>query len=201
MPKITKIEQQQKRKDRYSIFVDEKYSFALPDYELVAANIAKGQEISDDELTKLQQLAIGSKVYDKAIHYLSFRPRSIKEVRDHLAGKEIDVNEVEEAIDRLTGHGFLDDKSFAKSWVESRGLLKPSSKRKLVMELRQKGVGAEIIEEILEEISPNDEIETIKQIAQKKIRTMSDQRKLTDYLLRQGFSYHQIQAALSDIKT
>jgi len=199
--KITKIEQQHKRKDRYSIFVDGEYSFALPDYELVAAGITKTQELSEEELAKLQRLAIGSKVYDKAIHYLSFRPRSIKEVRDHLAGKDIDPNEIEETIVRLTTQGFLNDGTFAKSWIESRGLLKPSSKRKLVMELRQKGVAAEIIETVLEEISPEDEVETIKQIAEKKIRTMPDRRKLVDYLLRQGFSYSQIQTALSELES
>lgn len=201
MPIVTKIEQQRKRKDRYSIFVDGQYSFSLSEVDLAASGVRKGRELSGSELRELIDMSGSSKLYDKAIHYLSFRPRSVKEVADHLAKKGHDCAEVEPVIQKLLEQKLLDDEAFARSWTESRSLLKPSSKKKLTLELRQKGVPADIVERVLDELDSGDEVEAIKKLAQKKLSLAryQDQRKLTDYLLRQGFSYDAVKTALNEI--
>lgn len=88
-------------------------------------------------------------------------------------------------MERLTERGYVDDRRFAEYYAENRFVKKGVSRRRLEMELAQKGVSKDIISEVLGR--RNDEEEILKIIAKK--RTKYDDEKLTQYLCRQGFSY------------
>lgn len=92
---------------------------------------------------------------------------------------------IETIIERLLLKGYLDDKRFAKYYVENRFVKKGISQKRLRMELMKKGVDKEIIDEVLGERSDEEEIDKI--IMKKKGRY--DDKKLMSYLVRQGFSY------------
>ena len=92
---------------------------------------------------------------------------------------------VETIIERLLLKGYLDDKRFAKYYVENRFVKKGISQKRLRMELVKKGVDKETIDEVLGERSDEEEIDEI--IMKKKGRY--DDKKLMSYLVRQGFSY------------
>ena len=89
-------------------------------------------------------------------------------------------------INRLVDKGYLDDRRFAEFWVENRFVKKGVSRKRLMMELSQKGVSREIIEEVLD--GRNDEDELRKMIARKRVK-YAEPEKLIAYLCRQGFSY------------
>ena len=170
--KITKISQQVKRKDRYSVYVDEKYSFSLSDYQLVSAGLRIGKEYTQAELTEL----INNSEFGKASTVLYM---------------------IERVLERLEQKGYSDDQKFAEAWVRSRQLTKKSSKRKLQQELQVKGVNSEIITAVLTDDSI-DETENLKKMIEKKQKQAryQDTTKLTQYLLRQGFTYSDIKTAL-----
>ena len=88
-------------------------------------------------------------------------------------------------IQRLTIKGYLDDGRFAEWWVENRNVRKGASQKRLRMELMQKGVSKEIIDEVLD--NRDDEEEIMKIIAKK--RSKYDDEKLVNYLCRHGFSF------------
>ena len=93
----------------------------------------------------------------------------------------------EEIISRLISKGYLDDQKFAEYYVENRFVKKGISKKRLNLELMKKGVDKQIIDQVLENTTRNDE-EEIKKIIAKK-RTRYDDDKLIQYLVRQGFDY------------
>ncbi len=88
-------------------------------------------------------------VLEAAARFLEVRPRSVAEVRRRLvyAGYRPDL--VDGAIERLTALGYLDDTTFARTWVESRDRARPRGSRALRDELRRKGVAAEDVEAAL----------------------------------------------------
>ncbi len=97
-------------------------------------------------------------------------------------------------------NGLVDDEAFATSWVANRRLLKPTSLRKLRLELRQKGISSEIIEKVLAEDEVSDSSVLMNIIARKRRQTKyQDDMKLMQYLARQGFGYGDIKSALTDI--
>lgn len=196
---ITNINQQQKRMDRYSIFIDGKYTFSLGESELINSGLKIGQEISKEELEKLKDTARLDKAYDSALNLIARRPRSKWELTQYLKRKNYDQTETDSIINKLSERNYADDISFAKTWVNNRRLLKPTSRKKLMLELRQKGVSSEIISQVLEEDETLD-MDTLKELINKKRRQTKyqDDLKLMQFLARQGFNYGDIKQALSN---
>ena len=196
--KISNINQQVKRSDRYSIFINGKYSFALSESELLDQGLKVGQELSKAELESLKDSARLDKGIYRVMELISRRPRSAWEIRDYLKRKKYDAQEADKILNTLSNKGYINDKDFAKRWVESRRLLKPTSKRKLRLELKQKGVAGEVINEVLEHDETDERQILADLIAKKRGQTRyRDEQKLVAYLLRQGFNYSDIKIALS----
>ena len=195
--KITDIKQQVKRADRYSIYVDGKYVFSLGESELLNTGLRINQEFTAEELENLKQTAILDKAYDRALNLISMRKRSQWEMRDYLKHKDYEPDIIETILNKLSDNGYVDDRAFAKAWVNTRRLLKATSKRRLQQELRQKRVEDEIIKQVLEE-DETDEHEVLRELVAKKRRQSryQDNFKLMQYLARQGYNYGDIKAAL-----
>jgi regulatory protein len=197
--KISDIKQQVKRKDRYSVFIDGKYSFALSQSGLLASGLKIGQELSEAELGELKQVSSEDKAVYRVLDLIARRARSEGEIRDYLRRKQYGEEEIEKILNTLSNKGYIDDEAFARAWVENRRLLKPTSRRKLTLELKQKKVSDEIISRVIEHDS-EDEQETIKKLIEKKSQQTryQDKQKLMQYLARQGFNYSDIKDALSE---
>ena len=197
--KITDIKQQLKRRDRYSIYIDGKYSFSLSEGELLAQKLSVGQEFDSHAFLGMQKVAESDKAYSKCIDLISRRQRSNWEIEQYLKRKNFNNEVINKTIKKLINKGYIDDKSFAISWLNSRRQLKLSSSKKIRLELMQKHIDQKIIDQVLssDEI---DEVVLIKQtIDRKKKQTRyNENEKLIAYLLRQGFNYGDIKTALND---
>lgn len=198
MPVVTAIKQQQKRATRYSIFIDQRYSFSLTEQQLAEEELAVGRELSGDELVRLQSSSEFGKALDRAYNYLSYRERSTYEVKTYLAGKDYDDLTIKAVIDRLTEQDFLNDLRFTSMWMNDRLQYKHHSVLKLRQELQQKGIARELIDQALEAVSPRKEVEVIVELIKEKnlLQKYSDQNKLKQYLMQKGFRYTNIVAAL-----
>lgn len=144
--------------------------------------------------------------YNKALRFLSFRPRSEKEVRDNLRKKKVAESIIELIISKLKEQKFLDDKEFSKWWIEQRSLLNLKPKRIIRMELRQKGIDNEVIDELLNKVDDViDDLTKAKRIVEKKLNKYKDfegfekRTRLGRFLASKGFDYDTIKEALKDI--
>lgn len=90
-------------------------------------------------------------VLGDAARFLEVRPRSIDEVRRRLRDAGYRAGLVEGAVERLVDLGMLDDRAFARAWVESRDRARPRGERALRAELRRKGIADEVVVEVLDE--------------------------------------------------
>jgi regulatory protein len=195
---ITAIKQQVKRPDRYSVFVDGKYSFSLSEGALLDVGLASGQELDAPRLEQLKRESGNDKAYGNALRYVAMRPRSEWELRTYLRRKETDEPVADRIVERLQGVGLLDDLAFAKAWVANRRLLKATSVRKLKQELQQKRVSGSIIDKVLAEDDTNER-DALRELALKKRARYPDDIKLMQYLARQGFGYEDIKSVIQDL--
>ena len=197
--KITKIVQQQKRTDRYSVFVDEKYSFSLSEGALLNSKIVSGQELSREQVNEYKRLSDEDKTFQRALRYEALRPRSIWETETYLKRKDSPAPLIEQITNKLKTLGYLDDVKFAESSVHDRRLLRSSSVRKITLELRKRHVPSEAIEQALRGDETDDRQMLQSLIAKKRQQTKyQDDLRLMQYLARQGFSYGDIKEALQD---
>lgn len=195
--KITSIKQQVKRADRYSIFVDEKYSFSLSEAALLSEGLASGQELDKARLDELKATSGADKAYGNALRYVAMRPRSIWEMQTYLRRKDVDEPVAEDIIKRLQSVGLLDDAAFARAWVANRRLLKSMSKRKLKLELQQKHLPESVISQAMQE-DEVDERQALRELVEKKQGRYPDKNKFMQYLARQGFGYDDIKSVLQE---
>ena len=197
--KITAVKQQVKRTDRYSVYLDGKYSFSLREAELIKLGLHSGQEISEEMLSEYRGESDFGKWYDKTLNLLSFRLRSEWELRDYLRRKDCPPEISNKILNKLSDNGYLNDEQFAKRWVENRRLLKATSRRKLLMELKQKRIPSSIIDKVLaDDKEETDEREVLRELVEKKRHRYPDRTKFIQYLARQGYSYDDIKSVLNE---
>jgi regulatory protein len=197
--KITSIKQQVKRAGRYSIFVDGKYAFSLGDTALLDSKLTPGQELTAGQVREYKQLSSNDKLYNLVLRYVAIRPRSRWEIEFYLGRKKASPALSELILNKLSISGLIDDKKFAEAFVNDRRLLRPTSRRKMIMELRKKHVADEVIQAAVGNEQP-DEQTALQAIIESKRRQSRyrDDLKLMQYLARQGFSYGDIKAALQN---
>lgn len=97
------------------------------------------------------------------------------------------IDDIDKVIKKLVDRGYLDDRKFAIWYIENRNLKKGASRRRLEVELSQKGIEKSLISELLESSSRSDEAE-IKKILEKKGAKLSPE-KLLRRLISAGFPY------------
>ena len=141
---------------------------------------------------------------EAGLNFISYRPRSTKEVADHLGKKSFDKTACDHAVRRLNELGYLDDAAFARFWVESRTAHRPKGKRALNWELRQKGVADAIIEDVLARFAGN-EAALARAAARKRAATLDSsdfaafRGKLGTFLARRGFGYEVVEQVVDDL--
>ncbi|HYG83382.1 MAG TPA: RecX family transcriptional regulator [Verrucomicrobiae bacterium] len=197
MPKVTAIKGAVKTKGRYNIFIDGSFSFSLSEAQLIDSGVRVGLEITEQRLAGLKDDSAFGKAYARALEYIFRRPRSRKEIETYAYRKQWPPEMTAKIVKKLEEKNYINDTAFAESWVRSRQATKPSSKRKLTLELRQKGVDAASIEQALEE-NDFDELGELRRIVDKRRHRYTDEQKFMAYLARQGFSFDAIKQVLRE---
>ena len=194
--KVTAIKQQSKRADRYSVFVDDRYSFSLSETALLESGITSGQNLTKEQAREFKQKSADDKIYQQALKYVSMRPRSVGEMEFYLTYKKQASPSLSQSIlNKLSNIGLLNDDKFAEMFVNDRLLFKPTSLRKLSMELKKKKISQEIIDRVLLEHKDDSTLNLV--IASKRRqKKYQDDQKLMQYLARQGYGYSDIKLAL-----
>lgn len=201
MSLITAIKPQ-KNKKRFNIFIDGKFSLGLDVDTLVKEGLKENQEISSQDIEKLVKENEFQKLLDKALRFLSYRPRSEKEILDFLVRKQAGEETSKMVMVRLKDLEMVDDKAFSDWWVEQRKTFRPKGERGLKTELIKKGVNKELIkkatdgtinEELLARESLKRKMETFKKFPPEKYR-----QKIVSFLAYRGFSWDTIKKILDN---
>jgi regulatory protein len=176
---------------RVNIFLDGQFAFSLEDE--IAARLSPGSYLSDLEIEQLQRQDSLHRVYNAALVLLSYRPRSVAEVRRRLIQKGHDPALLEEVLERLQDQKVLNDEEFARFWVENRQSHRPRGSWALRSELRTKGVESAAIEGVLPQ--PEEEEPAAYRAARRKAESLRGldwqtfRQRLGSFLVRRGFGY------------
>jgi len=197
---ITKLRFQKHNQDRVNVYLDDQFAFGLAVIE--AAHLRVGQTLSDGDIARLQKKDAVEQAHERALNFLSYRPRSEAEVRRNLREKDVEDEVIEAVIERLARASLLDDREFARYWVENRLQFKPRGTQALRHELWEKGVPDSIIAEALAGL---DERDAARKAAEARARRLAHleprdfRRKLGAYLARRGFSYAVIKPLVEEM--
>jgi regulatory protein len=202
--RITDI-QEQKRKNRVNVYLDERFGFGVAKAVLVDFDLYIGKELEQSEVDKIVVQDQANKALQKCFLLLGLRPRSEKELRDKLKAKQFDPKIINQTIKKVEELGYLNDAEFTRIFIEMK---KSKGKIAIRLELRRKGVDDEIIRRSLAKYySTDEEIESALNLAQKKLRTYKKlpsikiKQKLSQYLAGRGFSWEIISNVMRKVIT
>lgn len=134
---------------------------------------------------------------------IRLRPRSAREVEDHLKRKGFDAQAIRDTVAWARELGLVDDEAFARLWVNDRLARRPCGARLLRLELRRKGVDDEAIERALAR-AELDEPRLIRELIRARWALYpghdpeARRRKLFGFLQRRGFAAEAVWAALRE---
>ncbi|GGE29152.1 recombination regulator RecX [Streptococcus himalayensis] len=199
--KITKIE---KKKRLYLLELDQDTKLYITEDTIVRFFLSKGKEINETELEEIQTFAQFSYGKNLALYYLSFKPRTTKEVRTYLCQHEIDEKIIPQILENLTEQNWLNDEQYARSYAESNLRNGNKGAYALRQNLQQKGIEKHLLDRVLEEFDFSNVAEKVAEKLLRKYRTKLPPKSLKDKILQslmnKGFSYSEAKQAYEELE-
>jgi len=192
---ITALEPQVNNPERINLYVDGHFLLGVNAEIVLKMGLQVEQELLPEHLEQLRSEDAEQQAVDRALNYLSFRPRSREEVRRYLRRKETPPEIIEAALARLDRLDFVNDRAFAEFWIETRGQFNPRGAHALKNELRMKGVEREVVDELVDD--EQDEERALR-AGRKKAMSLVNvpnmdyarfRNRLGPFLQRRGFGY------------
>jgi regulatory protein len=188
------------RKKQTDVFIDGLFSFAIATELAITNRLEVDRQLSVGQIKELKEADLQHSCLDAASHFLSYRPRSEKEVRQRLRRRGFNGKIIDEVILKLRERRLIDDAAFSEYWRNNRLSFSPRSVRQIKLELRQKGVATETADEAVKDL---DDDNSVYEAGLRKARRLSRldyddfRRRLYDYLRRRGFNYENVKGAVA----
>lgn len=203
---ITALRAQANDSQRVNVFIDGAFALGVSLTTLSRAGLHVGRALSEDEFAQLEHAEQGSKALHAALRLLEARPRSVAEIRDRLRRKAFAPEAIDEAVAQLQHLGLVDDRAFARAWVENRQTFRPRGPAALRDELRRKGIDRTVIDQTLaDEQLLGDTGEQALELARRvSVRYAHHDRaafarRLGGFLQRRGFDYETVRPIIEQL--
>lgn len=148
--KIQKIE---KKKRLYLIELDNGQKLYVTEDTIVRFMLSKDTIITEEELKDITSFAQFSHGKNLALYFISFQQRTQKEVQDYLLKHDIDSRIVPQIMTDLINHNWVNDQSYAQSYIRQNQLSGDKGPLVLKQKLQLKGITSDILLPLLEEES------------------------------------------------
>ncbi len=213
MPVITKITPQKRRRGRYNIYLDGKYSFPVSENVLADFGLRKDTKLSDERIREIVDEENFQKFYLKILDFLSYQSRSrneiVKRLKEYLRKSELDeefsLGVEERILDKLEEANLINDEEFVRTYINNISTSKnPPGPRKVREFLFKKGIDRDLIERHVSNYPKERETEGAKKALERKLRNAKSRdlmdpkkkQRMIQYLLRKGYSYDVVRSVV-----
>ncbi len=137
-----------------------------------------------------------------ALQQIDLKPRTSAEIHATLRDRGVPEEVADHLVQRFTEVGLLDDRTYARLWVESRMRSRGLGPMALRQELRRHKVPDPIIDEALAGIDADEALEAATDQVRSRVArcelplSRRDQQRLMNFLMRRGHSGGTARAAL-----
>lgn len=190
MSEILVLSEEAMTKGKIRVRLDTGLTCILYRSEQRQINAYEGSSLTREQYEILVHEILGKRATKRAMHLLEKMDRTEYKLREKLSEGGYPDEAIEDAIGYVKRYHYLDDERYARNYVFLAQDRK--SRKKLSIELYQRGIKKELIDRILEEEYDADEEKQICQLLEKRgfdPKTCSEKKrqKLYQFLLRRGF--------------
>ena len=196
--RIERIEASKHKRGRVLVFLEDGACLKITEQELLDFGLRSGDELDEAALSRLKEAAGVSNVKARAVDLIGKRAMSRRDLERKLQDKGASEAEARYAAEWLEAIGAIDDLEYAALLVRHYGNLDygPAYVRQ---KLYEKGVPRDLWEEAMDNL-PEAEC-SIDRYLEGKLRGKQpdekEKKRLTDALLRRGFSWGDVKAGLT----
>lgn len=202
---ITSIERNKKNKDRLSVYIDDKYCFSIEEEDYFKLNLYEKKEITDEEISHIKNNVNYRAAKSAAVRFLSLKYRCENELRVKLLSEDFDAEVIENVLAELKSIGYINDRIYTQKYIHDRSKLKPKSKRFLKLELKNKGIDEDIIDEVIGEWDTDEDAVAFglvkKKFGKYDIKDVNVVRKIYSFLQHRGYSFETIEGVIKNLDT
>ncbi len=142
--------------------------------------------------------------FDLALNYLTYKPRTEKEIRDYLKKKKIKKDIIENTIEKLKEYNYINDREYVKLYLKNNHLGKRFGLKKIKYDLIKRGISEKtltIIDQIPEENLNDYCIYHFNKVLSSTDKVPYRKRvpKIVRYLNLRGFDYQDYSSLISEI--
>ena len=156
---------------RYKVYLEDDHELLLYEDVILKYNLLIRKDIDEKLIIEMDKYNQEIDVYYVALNSIKNRFRSIYELRGILLKKEYPIDLVNLAIEKLISQGYLNDRSYCKSFINNQMITTNNGPFKIIRELNEKKVDSNIIDEEILVFSSEEQIPRIKKLIEKGIRS------------------------------
>lgn len=195
---ITDIKQQ--KNGRFAVYADGEYVLSISPQVLLQTNIAKGVQVTEEELEELVRAAKEQTANDRAFTILSYRDHSKEELRRKLA-RTVGEEQAEKTAQHMEDLGLVNDEEYAEKLAQELLERRLMGADRVLFEMTRRGIDRSISSEVIERLDRNPE-ERIRRFLERKyprgLKEEKERRRATAALSRNGFRWEEIREVLRD---
>lgn len=187
--------------DKIHIYIDGEYRLTCDSNFWYSEKWHKITEINDEELALLESSVNSRRAFLKGSRLIDRRAHSKSEIITKLS-KDFPKEAAQSAADRLEELKLIDDEQFARIYAEELSERKKYAPKRILLELRKKGIDSEIAKNAVNSLDKEDFNRIILLLNSKYQNKLSDEKSINrtkNALLRMGYSYTDIRKALEQV--
>lgn len=208
---ITLLKQAKKNLDNVHVDLDDKYWLTLSKDQIIRFSLSKGKILSTEEKIILEKESLKRKQLEKVMRFISFRPRSKKEIEDYLNYRlELVKEDLEIVISELESRNLINDEYFSDWLAKSRLESGKYGIEKIRSELFAKGVSKETINKTIQVLQEENDYKDIEEESVNRyigkysrtsdLKDSKTREKIIRRLIGKGFRYDVIKKLLEEYK-
>jgi regulatory protein len=202
--RITGIEEQKKNNKRCSIYIDGEYYCSVDKEILEELNFHVGMDLNPDEFNQKMETIDYKSALRTALYMLMRSSKTENELRKRLKEKQHSEKAINAVLEYLKEIGYVNDESYAESYIKNAKETAGTSKRSLYYKLTGKGVDIEVIQQKLEEAEIDDFASAMKAAEKKAEGLKGDKRqksaKLLNFLYRKGYGMEVCRKVIEELE-
>lgn len=197
------LKYKKKKNGQYELMLESGEELSLYEEVILNFDLLLKKSISDDKRDMILRANQEYDVYYVALKSLKSRFKSVKDLRELLLKKQYPQELVEKAISKLLGQGYLDDRSFAKAYINQQMITTSKGPKKIEKELLDKGVSSDIIFSEISVFTKEEQLPKIEKVASRLLKSNRSRggavlkRKIVHDLQVLGYDISNIEEILS----
>ena len=191
-------------RDRYKILLDDGRELLLYEDVILKFELLLKKEILEKDILEIETFNQECDVYHVALSSINHRFKSVYDTKEVLIKKEYPIEMIDKAIDKLIKQGYLNDRSFAKSYINNQIVTSNKGPYKIRRELGEHRVDFNIVDEELVVFDESSQLEKIRKVATRLYNSNRNRggavlkKKIVNDLINLGYSNDVISKVIND---